>query len=720
MLAAAHSKNNAGLRHDLIAHLRAVAELAEEFARPFGGDLIAHAAGLYHDLGKFHPDFQAYLDWCDANPQQPGEPRKRGPRVDHKAAGAAFAARVNALLPLLIMAHHGGLRSPTDLKTWLADPALERRRDESLEIAQAALSALNDTHSLKLPALTSATDAELFARVLFSCLVDADFLDTEAHFDASRAALRPVAFDPAAMLEALRAERHRLEAGANSELIDLRRQIADACEGAGDRAPGLYRMTVPTGGGKTLAGMGFALRHAVKHGKGRVIVAIPYTSITEQTAGVYRDMFGGEAVLEHHSAAHADDHDDGEATAEHSWQRLAAENWDAPIVVTTTVQLFQSLFGRRTSTSRKLHRIANSVLILDEVQMLPARYLAPILDGLRCLVEHFGVTVLLSTATQPDFTHASIVAEEIAPDPGMIFDRLRRVRYRFESEPWTWVDAAAALRREHQAMMILNTKKDARAVLDALGADALHLSTNLCGAHRRDVLAEVRRRLKADERCVLVSTQVVEAGVDLDFPAVYRAMGPLDRIIQAAGRCNREGRLDEGRVTIFRPLEGGMPPGAYRTATQLGVIDINAAIDLDDPHALGSWFRRFYSTVDTDAEGIQSLRAKMDYPEVASRFRMIEDDAQDVVVPFGDDATRARIDETVRRIIAKDGSARLLLRALQPYTVGLREREIKQALSRGFVEPVIDGVWRWTGPASAYDNVLGFVADGSDEELLLA
>jgi CRISPR-associated endonuclease/helicase Cas3 len=197
-------------------------------------------------------------------------------------------------------------------------------------------------------------------------------------------------------------------------------------------------------------------------------------------------------------------------------------------------------------------------------------------------------------------------------------------------------------------------------------------------------------------------------------------MGPLDRIIQAAGRCNREGRLAAGRVTVFRPLEGGLPTGAYRTATQLSGIDLNNDIDLDDPYALGPWFKRLHGTVDTDAEGIQGLRAKMDYPEVSRRFRMIQDDAHDVVVPYGDEETRARVREAVRRLQAKDGAARLLLRQLQPHTVGLREREIKRAFSRGFVEAVIEGIWRWTGPASAYDNVLGLVADGSDEELLLA
>lgn len=712
MPASAHSKSTTGARHDLIAHLRAVAELAAKFAQPFGAGQLAHAAGLYHDLGKFHPDFQAYLAWCD---DHPGE---RGPRVDHKAAGAAHSGRVSALLPLLIMAHHGGLKSPAELRSWLDDAALAARRGEALALATAALPELTSPTAIKAPDLRGC-DAELFERILFSCLVDADFLDTEAHFDAGRSSARTSEFEPGKMLAELRLERSRLNATRDDAISRLRDEVADACETAGERPPGLYRMTVPTGGGKTLAGMGFALRHARRYGKRRVIAAIPYTSITEQTAGVYRGIFGSGAVLEHHSAAKQEERGDGEPTAGHSWQRLAAENWDAPVVVTTTVQLFESLLGHRVSTSRRLHNLCDSVLILDEVQMLPAKYLAPILDVLRSLVEHFGVTVLLSTATQPDYTHAAIKGEEIAPDPAMTFDRLRRVRYAFDAEPWTWEQAAERLAGEHQAMIVLNTKKDALRVLAQMGGDALHLSTNLCGAHRRDVLDDVRRRLRDRERCLLVATQVVEAGVDLDFPAVYRAMGPLDRIIQAAGRCNREGLLPEGRVTVFRPLEGGLPPGAYRTATQLSGIDLDRAIDLDDPSALAPWFRRLYGTVDTDAEGIQKLRERMDYPEVSRRFRMIEDDAHDVVVPYGDAKARSAVEEAVRRLRAKAGSARLLMRDVRPYIVGLGGRDIKRAAGKGFLEPVIDGVWEWTGPEALYDPVRGLVADGGDEELLL-
>jgi CRISPR-associated endonuclease/helicase Cas3 len=482
-------------------------------------------------------------------------------------------------------------------------------------------------------------------------------------------------------------------------------------------------MTVPTGGGKTLAGMAFALRHAMAHAKRRVIVAIPYTSITEQTAAVYREVFGEHAVLEHHSAARLPEHDDDEPTRDHLWQRLAAENWDAPVVVTTTVQLFDSLFGNRVSTSRKLHNLSDAVVILDEVQMLPPKFIAPILDVLRGVVDHYGATVLLSTATQPQFAHPAFAdLPEIAPDPTVLFAQIRRVEYMVDDKPWSWDDAAAALVARPQAMMVLNTKADARAVLKALGdPDALHLSTNLCGAHRRDVLGEVRRRLDGGKPCRLVTTQVVEAGVDLDFPAVYRAMGPLDRVIQAAGRCNREGRLERGEVTVFTPAEGGLPPGAYRTATQIFRKLLRSGHpDLHDPAVPGAYFKELYDKLDTDAEGIQPLRARMNFPEVAHRFHLIEDETDDIVVSYGDAQAQGIVKAAIDALKSRRGRARELMRRIRPYTVGLRSRAITRAASRGLVTPIIDGVWEWTGPASRYDPTLGLLVEGVDEELLLA
>ena len=716
MAAAAHSKNHLGVRHDLVDHLHGVADRAEAFARAFGGGDLARAAGLYHDLGKFHPDFQAYLTYCEEHPG------KRGPRVDHKAAGATLAMQRSIALPLVIMAHHGGLRLPSEMTAWMKEPKVEQGIDHALQLAIAALPELAQPAApIAVPphADRDVLAREFFVRMLFSCLVDADFLDTETHFDDRKSARREATFEPQRLLAMLRRYQEQLARDRNDAITLLRTGVADACEAAGAGEPGIYRMTVPTGGGKTLAGMGFALRHAAARGKRRVVVAIPYTSITEQTARVYREVFGDAGVvLEHHSAAAPREDDDGSPTGDHSWQRLAAENWDAPIVVTTTVQLFESLFGRRVSRSRKLHNLANSVVILDEVQMLPPGYLEPILDVLHRLASDYGTTFLLSTATQPQFSAAAFRAlPEIAPDPPALFRELRRVDYAFPAAPVTWGELAAALTQERQVMAVLNTKKDARAVLDALGdPDALHLSTLLCGAHRQAVLTEVKQRLERGQPCRLIATQVVEAGVDLDFPAVFRAMGPLDRIIQAAGRCNREGRIERGRVVVFQPADGGVPPGGYKTATQLTGMELaKPEFDIHDAAALGPWFRRVYDTVDTDAHDIQKLRRALDFPEVAHRFRMIADDTEDVVVPYGSAEERAEIIADIR---TRRGSARLLLRRLQPCTVALRRRDISRA-ARGLLGPVMDGVWEWVGDPASYDAVRGLNVDGVDEELII-
>jgi CRISPR-associated endonuclease/helicase Cas3 len=375
---------------------------------------------------------------------------------------------------------------------------------------------------------------------------------------------------------------------ADKPVNRIRKEIYDHCLDAAEQPTGLFRLTVPTGGGKTRSGMAFALRHALHHKMQRVIVAVPFLTITDQTAKTYHEIFEDAddehpVVLEHHSMADRNIGDDEEEDfrPEEVWCRLAAENWDAPIIVTTTVQLFESLFAKNRTGTRKLHRLAGSVIIIDEAQTLPAHLLQPILDALKELCSHYGSTVVISTATQPAFeaikAFKDVQAVEIVPNPERYFEQLRRVDYEWRiDQPLAWNAVADFIRAEKQALAIVNTKKDSLALLDALDdPDAFHLSTLLCGAHRRLVVDEVKRRLSSGEPCRLVATQVVEAGVDIDFPLVLRAIGPLDSIIQAAGRCNREGRLERGRVIVFQPTDGGMPRGSYRigaseTQTLLG------------------------------------------------------------------------------------------------------------------------------------------------------
>jgi CRISPR-associated endonuclease/helicase Cas3 len=718
----AHSKNEVGERHDLVAHLTAVAAMAKKFAEPFDGGELAYWAGLWHDLGKFHPEFQEYLFACELNPGR----EQRGP--DHKGAGATVAAKWGGLLAFLVAGHHGGLHASGDLQGRVRAWEAEARVQEALARARAGLS-FDAPGQLRPPARVGMDrlQQELFLRMLFSCVVDADFLDTEAHFQPATAAARQGVPTIDALWPAFAGAMAEIT-GRRDDVVGLvRDEVYRACLAAGEWAPGLFRLTVPTGGGKTLAGLGFALRHALAHGMERVIVAVPYTSITEQTASVYRgvftEAFGERAVLEHHSAIEPR-RDSEEGEAEPQWGRLAAENWDAPLVVTTTVRLFESLFARTPSACRRLHRVANSIVILDEAQTLPVRLLAPILDVLRDLSAHYRTSVVLCTATQPALTATPGFegledVREIAPEPSRLFKVLARVRYEWPAadESWDWTRVAEEMRSGRQALAVVNTKRDALALLDALGEGALHLSTLLCGAHRREVLAEVRRRLTDGEPCLLVSTQVVEAGVDLDFPLVLRAFGPLDRIVQAAGRCNREGRLTVGRVVVFRPADGGMPPVEYRGGARVAEQMANAGeVDPDDPETFLRYFGQLYRQVELDGSKVQEARAALDFPETAKRFRMIDDDGVGVLVRYGRGQSWQRFEALVERLRRPGGVTRAALRRAQPYIVNVRSRQRDEFVRAGLLEPIAEDLYVWRG---GYHPVRGLTAGPRDVESLV-
>jgi CRISPR-associated endonuclease/helicase Cas3 len=717
----AHSPNHNDVPHDLVEHLTSVAQQASQFAEKFGAADMAYWAGLWHDLGKFHPDFQAYL----ANPIA-----RRGP--DHSSAGAILAERSFSPLAFLVAGHHGGLPALKELKLRVREKAKASAISQALDLAQQAISGIEPTGSLeaKLPAFLQETPQkipeqedfkrrlELFLRMVFSALVDADFLDTESHFEPEQAAQRGQGVGLGELWRRFERAQVTLSGRKQGQLNEIRHEIYQACLRTADNPPGMFSLTVPTGGGKTRSGMAFALQHALVHSLDRVIVAIPYTSIIEQTADVYRAIFGTESVLEHHSAVSAPDDPSDPLSYQDVWPRLASQNWDAPIVVTTTVQLFESLFANRPSACRKLHNIARSVVILDEVQTLPPELLAPILDVLQDLVDHYQVSVMLCTATQPALQDGPYLkgmreVREIIVDPGRYFVALKRVCYELPTheERWTWERVATEMRSVDQGLAIVNTKQDALRLLDALNDPAaFHLSTLLCGAHRRDVLQEIRRRLETGETCRLVSTQVVEAGVDLDFPLVLRALGPLDRIVQAAGRCNREGRHTEGRVVIFVPEEGAIPRGAYDTgtATALSLLNLPGA-DLHDPLLYRTYFERLYQAIDLDKKRIQDLREELDYPEVAHRFRLIEDDTAPIVVR--PDGYRHEVDNLLSSLGHVGEPPRWLLRRLQPYIVGARTRLIPDYHREGLLNEVAPGVWEWLGQ---YDAVRGLTVANRD------
>lgn len=693
--------------HGLKEHLSDVAQVARRLADKFGAGDLGYYAGLWHDLGKYNPAFQEYLQQCH-RASQSGATEPKG-RVPHAIYGAKLAAEQFPPLAPLIFGHHAGLPQQTQMMNRLAqmDSAIyqailhqAQAEDINLAIAQAA--------SQQISALAhDPFSFDLLLRMLFSCLVDADYLDTEDHFSPEIAAHRGAKVTVAQLWHTLQAAQQALAAQVGATTVNqVRAEVYQACQDSVFLEPGVFRLAVPTGGGKTRSGLAFALAHAAHHGLERVIVAVPYTSIIEQTVEVYRGIFGREAVLEHHSAIRPEQGNEEDARSRQAQARLATQNGDAPLIVTTTVQLFESLFANRTSRCRKLHNIVGSVIILDEVQTLPAGLLEPILSVLKELCRQYRVSLVLCTATQPALegetpylkgfmvgTVRDIVPKAMAKRH---FATLSRVNYSVPTTEWSWADVAEDVSQHEQALVILNTRKDALAVFDELIDEhrddhLFHLSTLLCGQHRREVLQEVRDRLSEERPCILVSTQVVEAGVDLDFPVVYRAVGPLDRIVQAAGRCNREGRRPEkGQVTIFQPQEVNLPPGEYRKAFDETTILLQREnLDWDDSAMFDDYFRRLYQGLTLDANDVQKYREVWDFPEVAARFKLIADDTTPVVIEYDD-----RASEHIRRI-RRYGLRSGDMKALQPYLVNLRNREFKE--TEDLQEPIAPGVWRWLG-----------------------
>lgn len=718
--------------HDLSEHLYGVGALAAGFAQHYGADW-AGLAGRWHDLGKYRQRFQNYIRLAsgfEADAHIKGE----AGRAPHSTAGALLACDrfgpAGRVLAYLIAGHHAGLSD------WFG--ALDARlnadasRSELTEaLAENPPAELLDAGDFKpdLHAIPGGKNGfALWVRMLFSALVDADFLDTERYMDPDKFAQR----NTWPTLEELtpRFDTHMTSLAAKAQptpVNTLRADILAECRAKAKLVPGLFSLTVPTGGGKTLSSMAFALEHARTHSKRRVIHVIPYTSIIEQTADIFRVIFG-DAVIEHHSNA------ESEPGRENSASRLACENWDAPIVVTTNVQFFESLFAARTSRCRKLHNLVDAVVILDEAQLLPPEFLQPILDVLNLLTHHYSMTVVLSTATQPALSTREYFdtrqnmrgldnVREIIGDPDALYQALERVQVRLPTDwhaPTDWPQLSAELAAHDSVLAIVNTRKDARALWEQMPQGTLHLSALMCGAHRSQVIADIKTRLRNSVPTRLVSTQLVEAGVDVDFPVVYRALAGLDSIAQAAGRCNREGRMAEkGKVVVFIPPKPA-PPGLLRKGEDACRNVLHGVTN--QPLArtrFAAYFEHLYFGCQLDKEGIcdllkvESNTLAVNFRSASDKFRLIADeDSMPIVVRYqGEDGRDDSIDKWLATL-RKSGPERWLMRKLQRYTVNLHRNQAMQLLDQGDIEEIMPGLFVQVSDW-LYDPELGLNPDGS-------
>jgi CRISPR-associated endonuclease/helicase Cas3 len=608
-------------------HLKNVAEMAADFARPFGGDEWAYFAGLWHDIGKYSDEFQKMLgaeEGSDAHIEtKPG-------RVDHSTAGAKHAFNLlkdkGKLLAYAIAGHHAGLLDGKSNDACL----YKRLNKESIPDYSSCPEHILNTKSLgNLPFDLSVHDPKqfgfqisFFIRMIYSCLVDADFLDTEAFMDKGKSLWRKGYPTLTELDNKLSSALNQLAKDASKTPINKQRAaILKDCLDAAGSSQGLFSLTVPTGGGKTLSSLAFAMKHALKYNLKRIIYVIPYTSIIEQNAAVFREILGEDAVLEHHS--------NFEPGEEDHRSRLASENWDAPVIVTTNVQFFESLFRSRSSRCRKIHSIANSVVILDEAQMLPVPLLKPCLEVLRELSTAYRTSIVLCTATQPALSTTETFKDglegvhEIVSDPGKLYVEFKRVRVK--KLPVISDDELADRLNEHkQFLCIVNTRGHARRVFE-----------------RRSALLD-------GSPCRVISTQLIEAGVDIDFPIVFRSAAGIDSIAQAAGRCNREGKLLEGgRVFIFSP-EDGTPPGHFRQTAQTAESVMRHHDDFLSLEAVTEYFRTLYWMKGKNLDEYQILddlgegAKNGDFPfmVIDKKFKIIEDNMESIIIPWDDEAEK--------------------------------------------------------------------------------
>ena len=664
-------------------HMENVARLAAEYGAAFGAEEQAGRAGLLHDIGKYSPRGQAR----QRDPEHT-------PKTDHATAGAqeAFLKLRDLPVGLAVAGHHGGLpdlgvKGDRENGTFMArmKKELTGESDPSAWRGEIAL-----PQQAKEPewfgAVREPRIGAMYTRMLFSCLVDADFIDTETAMQGAQPRGGYESIET--LLEKLRAQVAPWLEKPKNALCARRSEILTHCLQGGEAERGLYTLTVPTGGGKTVFSLAFALTHAAAHNMRRVIYVIPYTSIIEQNAKTFEKILGAENVLQHHSQTDFSDDAQGAEEPAALRKRLACENWDAPVIVTTAVQFFESLYAAKTSRCRKLHNIANSVIIFDEAQTMPLPYLKPCVFAIAELVRHYGATAVLCTATQPAlsrfFSRAApeLAIREIAPDPDGLFDFFRRVTLRREGM-MTAAALAEQIAGQKAALCVVGTRRRARELYELLPEQGrYHLSTLMTPRDREQTLDEIRARLRVGETCRVVSTSLIEAGVDVDFPTVWREIAGLDSILQAAGRCNREGKrsADESVVHIYTP--DGSIPKAFQQQVEAAQGVLAKYEDPNTRAAIAAYFKALFWMRGDDAldsKNVLQYEDSLAFRKTEEAFEIIPKETMTVYISMNENANDLRL-------LRQGMFSRALMRRLGRDAVNLYRSEYDALASAGVLE----------------------------------
>lgn len=705
----------------LIEHLRGTSKLCSDFADEFSMSDYGRVLGLYHDIGKYSKGFQKRIKYG-------------GPIVDHSSAGAQCLRSIS-MLSFCIAGHHAGLmnagtRGDVDNGTLYARLKKQLVGELDYTSFRSEVDSFKDLPKSMLSNLKwdKLYSGAFMTRMLFSCLVDADFLDTEAFMNDNH--LLRGEYDTLDKLYKRYIDYVSAFGDDKSSINIKRTQIREECIAAAKGSEGLYSLTVPTGGGKTIASLGFALEHAMSNkNKKRIIYVIPYTSIIEQTADVFRNIVGNNNVLEHHMNVDYDEDEvsDAERHLDNQRKKLATENWDAPIIVTTNVQFFESLYANKTSRCRKLHNIANSIVIFDEAQMLPNDFLLPCLRSVQELISNYHVTAVLCTATQPSlekFFPENMQPKEICSDVLGLYKFFKRITYK--KKEYNEIDKLlGSLNSYKQVLCIVNTRKLAQQIYDGLDGDGCyHLSTFMTPIHRRNTLKVIKERLQAGLQCKVVATSLIEAGVDVDFPIVYREMAGLDSIIQAGGRCNREGKLlvDRSITCVFKLDDDNFNnvPAYIRQAQEISSMAFRKYDDIADVAAIKFYFDKMHAvkgysrndnhisdTCNLDKNKILQLTKELKFSDIAKRFKLIDEATRTVIIPSDSQA-----EELLRKLQYGERNRSLLRRASQ-YAVNVYARQYEKLLGMGKIEALDEEINVLTD-LSSYDTDKGLVINMED------